>query len=133
MAEPLDRPWVMRTYSGHSTPTATNALYRTNLAKGQTGLSVAFDLPTQIGYDPDDPEARGEVGKVGVPVAHLGHMHQLLDGIDVATMNTSMTINATAPWLLALYIANAQDHGVEPAFLSGRIGRPTAKEHLSLG
>ncbi|HEX9969975.1 MAG TPA: methylmalonyl-CoA mutase family protein, partial [Acidimicrobiales bacterium] len=102
-----DRPWVMRTYSGHSTARASNELYRTNLAKGQTGLSVAFDLPTQTGYDPDAEEARGEVGKVGVPVAHLGHMQQLLDGIPVDQISTSMTINATAAWILALYIANA--------------------------
>jgi (2R)-ethylmalonyl-CoA mutase len=129
----MDGPWVMRTYSGHSTPTATNALYRTNLAKGQTGLSVAFDLPTQIGYDPDDPEARGEVGKVGVPVAHLGHMHQLLDGIDVATMNTSMTINASASWLLALYIANAEDRGVAPGALAGTTQNDIVKEYLSRG
>ena len=90
-----DRPWLMRTYSGHSTAKASNELYRTNLAKGQTGLSIAFDLPTQTGYDPDDPQARGEVGKVGVPVAHLGHMRELLDGIPQGEMNTSMTINAT--------------------------------------
>src|SRR5262245_62530527 len=108
-----DAPWMMRTYSGHSTAAASNALYRTNLAKGQTGLSIAFDLPTQTGYDPDDPKARGEVGKVGVPVAHLGHMKQLLAGIPAGEMNTSMTINATAAWLLALYIANAEDHGVD--------------------
>jgi (2R)-ethylmalonyl-CoA mutase len=123
----------MRTYSGHSTPRATNALYRSNLAKGQTGLSVAFDLPTQIGYDPDAPEARGEVGKVGVPVAHLGHMRELLDGIDVAEMNTSMTINATAPWLLGLYIANAQNRGVDPASLSGTTQNDIVKEYLSRG
>ena len=104
----------MRTYSGHSTAKASNELYRTNLAKGQTGLSIAFDLPTQIGYDPDAPEAAGEVGKVGVPVAHLGHMAQLLDRIPVESMNTSMTINATAAWLLGLYIANAEDHGRRP-------------------
>ena len=110
-----DKPWVMRTYSGHSTARASNELYRTNLAKGQTGLSIAFDLPTQIGYDPDAPEAAGEVGKVGVPVAHLGHMPQLLDQIPVESMNTSMTINATAAWLLGLYVANAEDHGVDPA------------------
>src|SRR5580698_9824914 len=100
-----DAPWVMRTYSGHSTARASNELYRTNLAKGQTGLSIAFDLPTQTGYDPDAPEAAGEVGKVGVPVAHLGHMHELLDQIPVQDMNTSMTINATAAWLLGLYVA----------------------------
>jgi len=129
----MDRPWVMRTYSGHSTPSATNALYRTNLAKGQTGLSVAFDLPTQLGYDPDAPEARGEVGKVGVPVAHLGHMHQLMDGIDVATMNTSMTINASASWLLALYIANAGDRGVRPDALAGTTQNDIVKEYLSRG
>src|SRR5450432_3831613 len=110
----VDEPWLMRTYSGHSTAKASNELYRSNLAKGQTGLSIAFDLPTQIGYDPDSPEATGEVGKVGVPVAHLGHMAQLLDQIPVESMNTSMTINATAGWLLGLYIANAQDRGVDP-------------------
>jgi len=109
------KPWVMRTYSGHSTARDSNRLYRTNLAQGQTGLSIAFDLPTQTGYDPDDLEAAGEVGKVGVPVAHLGHMEQLLDGIPVSEMNTSMTINATAAWLLGLYVANAQDQGVDPA------------------
>ena len=108
-----DRPWLMRTYSGHSTATASNELYRTNLAKGQTGLSIAFDLPTQTGYDPDHPLARGEVGKVGVPVAHLGHMRTLLDGIPLGEMNTSMTINATAAWLLGLYVANADEHGVD--------------------
>ena len=129
----MDRPWVMRTYSGHSTPTATNELYRTNLAKGQTGLSVAFDLPTQIGYAPDAPEARGEVGKVGVPVAHLGHMRQLMEGIDVATMNTSMTINASASWLLALYIANAGAGGVPPEALAGTTQNDIVKEYLSRG
>ena len=103
---------MMRTYSGHSTATASNELYRTNLAKGQTGLSIAFDLPTQTGYDPDSPLAKGEVGKVGVPVVHLGHMETLLDGIPVGEMNTSMTINATAAWLLGLYVANAERHGV---------------------
>ena len=102
----------MRTYSGHSTAKASNELYRTNLAKGQTGLSIAFDLPTQTGYDPDDPLAKGEVGKVGVPVAHIGHMGELLDGIPQGEMNTSMTINATAAWLLGLYVANAERHGV---------------------
>ncbi len=123
----------MRTYSGHSTARASNQLYRTNLAKGQTGLSIAFDLPTQIGYDPDAPEAAGEVGKVGVPVAHVGHMAQLLDQIPVESMNTSMTINATAAWLLGLYIANAEDHGVDPAVLSGTTQNDIIKEYLSRG
>src|SRR5690348_15712505 len=98
-----DRPWVMRTYAGHSSPAESNALYRRNLEKGQTGLSVAFDLPTQTGYDPDAELAAGEVGKVGVPIAHVGDMRALCDGIPLAEMNTSMTINATAMWLLALY------------------------------
>ena len=128
-----DRPWMMRTYSGHSTAKASNALYRTNLAKGQTGLSVAFDLPTQTGYDPDDPNARGEVGKVGVPVAHLGHMRQLLDGIPPGEMNTSMTINATAPWLLGLYVANAADQGVPSEALRGTTQNDIVKEYLSRG
>jgi (2R)-ethylmalonyl-CoA mutase len=128
-----DRPWVMRTYSGHSTPRATNELYRTNLAKGQTGLSVAFDLPTQIGYDPDDPDAVGEVGKVGVPIAHLGHMRQLLEGIPQDSMNTSMTINASASWLLALYIANAEAHGVARSALTGTTQNDIVKEYLSRG
>src|SRR5579872_1128080 len=122
MARPDRRresPWVMRTYSGHTSAKASNALYRSNLAKGQTGLSVAFDLPTQTGYDPDAPEASGEVGKVGVPVVHLGHMAELMDGIPVGEMNTSMTINATAAWLLGLYIANAEDAGVDTATLQG--------------
>ena len=123
----------MRTYSGHSTATASNALYRTNLARGQTGLSIAFDLPTQIGYDPDSPEAAGEVGKVGVPVAHLGHMKQLMDQIPVETMNTSMTINATAAWLLGLYIANAEDQGADPSKLSGTTQNDIMKEYLSRG
>jgi (2R)-ethylmalonyl-CoA mutase len=128
-----DRAWVMRTYSGHSTARASNSLYRTNLAKGQTGLSVAFDLPTQLGYDPDAPQARGEVGKVGVPVYHLGHMRQLLDGIPVEQMNTSMTINATAMWLLGLYIANAEEHGVDPGVLQGTTQNDIIKEYLSRG
>jgi len=128
-----DKPWVMRTYSGHSTAKASNELYRTNLAKGQTGLSIAFDLPTQIGYDPDDPAAAGEVGKVGVPVAHLGHMRELLDQIPVESMNTSMTINATAAWLLGLYIANAEDRGVDPRVLSGTTQNDIVKEYLSRG
>ncbi len=128
-----DAPWVMRTYSGHSTARASNELYRTNLARGQTGLSIAFDLPTQTGYDPDAPEAAGEVGKVGVPVAHLGHMKELLDGIPVADMNTSMTINATAAWLLGLYVAHAQEMGVDPALLAGTTQNDIIKEYLSRG
>jgi (2R)-ethylmalonyl-CoA mutase len=128
-----DQPWVIRTYSGHSSATASNELYRRNLAKGQTGLSIAFDLPTQLGYDPDAREAAGEVGKVGVPVAHLGHMRQLLDGIPVEKMNTSMTINSTAPWLLGCYVANAVDHGVDPAALAGTTQNDLVKEYLSRG
>ena len=107
-----DRPWIFRTYSGHSTAAASNALYRSNLAKGQTGLSVAFDLPTQTGYDSDHALAKGEVGKVGVPVSHLGDMAVLFDGIALDQMNTSMTINAPAAWLLALYVALADEQGV---------------------
>jgi (2R)-ethylmalonyl-CoA mutase len=128
-----DRPWLMRTYSGHSTATASNALYRTNLAKGQTGLSIAFDLPTQTGYDPDDPLAKGEVGKVGVPVAHLGHMAELLDGIPQGEMNTSMTINAPAAWMLGLYVANAERQGVESKALRGTTQNDIVKEYLSRG
>ena len=128
-----DRPWLMRTYSGHSSATASNALYRQNLARGQTGLSIAFDLPTQTGYDPDHPLARGEVGKVGVPVAHLGHMGQLLDGIPVGAMNTSMTINATAAWLLGLYVAHAEDQGVPSEALRGTTQNDIVKEYLSRG
>src|SRR3954449_11986521 len=114
-----DKPWMMRTYSGHSTATASNQLYRTNLAKGQTGLSVAFDLPTQTGYDPDALLARGEVGKVGVPVPHLGEMRQLFDNIPLGEMNTSMTINATAMWLFGMYLALADERGVDAALLAG--------------
>ena len=114
-----DRPWMMRTYAGHSTAAKSNALYRSNLAKGQTGLSIAFDLPTQTGYDPDHELARGEVGKVGVPVAHKGDMHALLDGIPLDEMNTSMTINATAAWLLALYVVVAEENGVDQAVAPG--------------
>lgn len=128
-----DRPWIMRTYSGHSSPTASNALYRSNLAKGQTGLSVAFDLPTQTGYDADHPLARGEVGRVGVPVSHLGDMRTLFDQIPVERMNTSMTINATAAWLLALYVALAQERGVDPARLQGTTQNDIIKEYLSRG
>ncbi len=128
-----DRPWLMRTYSGHSSARASNELYRSNLAKGQTGLSIAFDLPTQTGYDPDHPLARGEVGKVGVPVAHLGHMQQLLDGIPPGEMNTSMTINATAAWLLGLYVANAERQGVDSTALRGTTQNDIVKEYLSRG
>jgi (2R)-ethylmalonyl-CoA mutase len=125
--------WLMRTYSGHSTAKASNELYRTNLAKGQTGLSIAFDLPTQTGYDPDHVLARGEVGKVGVPVAHLGHMRTLLDGIPPGQMNTSMTINATAAWLLALYVANAEEQGTPSTALRGTTQNDIVKEYLSRG
>ena len=128
-----DRPWMMRTYSGHSTAKASNELYRTNLAKGQTGLSIAFDLPTQTGYDPDHPLAAGEVGKVGVPVVHQGHMRTLLDGITTGEMNTSMTINAPAAWLLGLYVANAADHGVASEALRGTTQNDIVKEYLSRG
>ncbi|MBA3287448.1 MAG: protein meaA, partial [Acidimicrobiia bacterium] len=124
---------MMRTYSGHSTAAASNALYRGNLAKGQTGLSIAFDLPTQTGYDPDSPMATGEVGKVGVPVVHLGHMRALLDGIPPGEMNTSMTINATAAWLLALYVANADEQGVPSTALRGTTQNDIVKEYLSRG
>jgi (2R)-ethylmalonyl-CoA mutase len=131
--DPPDRPWMIRTYSGHSTAKASNALYRSNLAKGQTGLSIAFDLPTQTGYDPDHLLARGEVGKVGVPVAHLGHMRELLDGIPVGEMNTSMTINAPAAWLFGLYVANAEEHGVSSQDLRGTTQNDIVKEYLSRG
>jgi (2R)-ethylmalonyl-CoA mutase len=128
-----DRPWMMRTYAGHSTAARSNELYRGNLAKGQTGLSVAFDLPTQTGYDADHVLARGEVGKVGVPIAHKGDMHALLDGIPLDAMNTSMTINATAAWLLALYIVTAEDNDVDPAALQGTTQNDIVKEYLSRG
>src|SRR6185312_6381008 len=114
-----DKPWIFRTYAGHSTAKASNALYRENLSRGQTGLSIAFDLPTQTGYDSDDPRARGEVGKVGVPGGHLGHVRELLAGIPVDEMNTSMTINAPAAWLLGLYVAHAAEHDVPSAELRG--------------
>ena len=130
---PKDRPWLIRTYAGHSTAAASNALYRGNLAKGQTGLSVAFDLPTQTGYDSDHVLARGEVGKVGVPVCHLGDMRTLFDGIPLEQMNTSMTINATAPWLLALYIAAAEEQGADVAQLQGTVQNDLIKEYLSRG
>ena len=128
-----DRPWLIRTYAGHSTAKASNALYRANLAKGQTGLSVAFDLPTQTGYDSDHVLARGEVGKVGVPVCHLGDMRTLFDDIPLEQMNTSMTINATAPWLLALYIAVAEEQGADIAKLQGTVQNDLIKEYLSRG
>ena len=128
-----EEPWLFRTYSGHSSAAASNALYRTNLARGQTGLSVAFDLPTQTGYDSDHPLARGEVGKVGVPIAHLGDMQALFEGIPLARMNTSMTINATAPWLLALYIAAAEAQGAARRDLSGTTQNDVVKEYLSRG
>ena len=129
-----DRPWLFRTYAGHSTAKASNALYRGNLAKGQTGLSVAFDLPTQTGYDSDHVLAKGEVGKVGVPVAHLGDMRTLFNDIPLDQMNTSMTINATAPWLLALYIAAAEEQGADiSAKLQGTVQNDIIKEYLSRG
>ena len=128
-----DRPWVMRTYAGHSDAKRSNELYRGNLAKGQTGLSVAFDLPTQTGYDPDHVLARGEVGKVGVSIAHKGDMHQLFDGIPLDAMNTSMTINATAAWLLGLYVTVAEENGVERAKLTGTTQNDIIKEYLSRG
>ena len=140
MHEPLgttrrerDKPWIFRTYAGHSTARESNALYRKNLAKGQTGLSVAFDLPTQTGYDSDHPAARGEVGKVGVPICHLGDMRALFAEIPLGTMNTSMTINATAAWLLALYVALADEQGVERARLQGTTQNDIIKEYLSRG
>jgi (2R)-ethylmalonyl-CoA mutase len=128
-----DRPWIIRTYSGHSTAAASNELYRANLEKGQTGLSVAFDLPTQTGYDSDHVLARGEVGKVGVPICHLGDMRTLFDQIPLEQMNTSMTINATAPWLLALYIAVAEEQGADTTKLTGTVQNDLIKEYLSRG
>jgi (2R)-ethylmalonyl-CoA mutase len=128
-----DKPWLMRTYAGHSTARASNELYRGNLAKGQTGLSVAFDLPTQTGYDADHELARGEVGKVGTPVAHKGDMHALMDGIPLDRMNTSMTINATAAWLLALYMVVAEENGIAPSDLQGTTQNDIIKEYLSRG
>src|SRR5690349_11688248 len=134
MTEPRrDKPWIFRTYSGHSNARESNALYRKNLEKGQTGLSVAFDLPTQTGYDPDHELSRGEVGKVGVSIAHKGDMHTLLDGIPLDEMNTSMTINATAAWLLALYMTVAEENGVERAALQGTTQNDIIKEFLSRG
>src|SRR3954447_17237996 len=142
MAE-KDRPWVIRTYAGHSTAAASNALYRSNLAKGQTGLSVAFDLPTQTGYDPADPLSKGEVGKVGVPIPHLGEMRRLFEGIPLAEMNTSMTINAVAMWMLALYQVVAEEQAASsggdlspaevPPQLAGTTQNDIIKEYLSRG
>src|SRR3954462_784020 len=129
----VDRPWMIRTYSGPSSARASNALYRNNLAKGQTGLSVAFDLPTQTGYDPDDELAAGEVGKVGVPITSLADMRALFDGIPLDEMNTSMTINATAMWLLALYQVVAEEHGHDIAQLAGTTQNDIIKEYLSRG
>src|SRR5262245_40377222 len=128
-----ERPWLIRTYSGHSTARKSNELYRTNLSRGQTGLSIAFDLPTQTGYDSDHVLAKGEVGKVGVPVSHLGDMLTLLDGIPLDRMNTSMTINAPAAWLLSLYIAAAEKQGVARAKLQGTTQNDIVKEYLSRG
>ena len=128
-----DRPWLIRTYSGHSSARASNELYRSNLAKGQTGLSVAFDLPTQTGYDADHPLARGEVGKVGVPISHIEDMSQLFDGIPLDKMNSNLTINATAAWLLALYTAAAERQGVDPSALKGTTQNDIVKEYLSRG
>ena len=128
-----DQPWLFRTYAGHSSARASNELYRTNLARGQTGLSVAFDLPTQTGYDSDHPLARGEVGKVGVPISHLGDMLELFEGIPLERMNTSMTINATAPWLLALYVAAAERQGADRTKLQGTVQNDIIKEYLSRG
>src|ERR1041384_6330168 len=128
-----DRPWMMRTYAGHSTAAKSNELYRINLAKGRAGVSVAFDLPTQTGYDPDHELAKGEVGKVGVPVPHLGEMRALFDGIPIEDMNTSMTINATAMWLRAMYVARAEERGVDPTLLAGTTQNDIVKEYLSRG
>jgi (2R)-ethylmalonyl-CoA mutase len=128
-----DRPWIFRTYAGYASPVATNARFKANLAKGQTGLSVAFDLPTQTGYDSDHPMARGEVGKVGVPVSHLGDMKTVFDGIPLGEMNTSMTINAPAVWLLALYVATADDQGASRSALAGTTQNDILKEYLSRG
>src|SRR6185369_480753 len=128
-----DKPWIFRTYAGHSTAADSNVLYRKNLAKGQTGLSIAFDLPTQTGYDSDHILAKGEVGKVGVPISHIGDMRTLFEDIPLARMNTSMTINATAAWLFALYIAVADEQGAERRLLAGTTQNDIIKEYLSRG
>ena len=130
---PKDRPWLIRTYAGHSTARDSNALYRSNLQKGQTGLSVDFDLPTQTGYDSDHLLAQGEVGKVGVPICHLGDMRSLFEKIPLDQMNTSMTINATATWLLALYIAVAEEQGADISALQVTVQNDIIKEYLSRG
>jgi len=129
-SRPRDEPWIFRTYAGYATPAHTNARFKTNLAKGQTGLSVAFDLPTQTGYDSDAEMARGEVGKVGVPVCHIGDMLTVFNGIPLERMNTSMTINATAVWLLALYVAVADELGCERGSLAGTTQNDVLKEFL---
>src|SRR5690606_33728732 len=128
-----DRPWIIRTYAGHSSAKASNELYRSNLEKGQTGLSIAFDLPTQCGYDSDDPIARPEVGKVGVPINSLDDFHMLFDGIPLEKMNTSMTINGTAMWLLALYVALARERGEDESKLQGTTQNDLIKEYLARG
>ena len=128
-----DKPWIFRTYAGHSTARESNKLYRQNLAKGQTGLSIAFDLPTQTGLDSDHPLARGEVGKVGVAISHIGDMRALFEDIPLASMNTSMTINATAPWLMALYIAVADEQGAARSQLQGTTQNDIIKEYLARG
>ena len=129
----IDKPWVIRTYAGHSTAEASNSLYRKNLSKGQTGLSIAFDLPTQTAYDSDNIIAKGEVGKVGVPISHIGNMMTLFKKIPLEKMNTSMTINAPAAWLLSLYIATAEKQGVDKKLLSGTTQNDITKEYLSRG
>jgi (2R)-ethylmalonyl-CoA mutase len=128
-----DKPWIMRTYAGHTTARSSNELFRKNLSKGQTGLSVAFDLPTQTGYDSDHPLAEGEVGKVGVPICHIEDMETLFEQIPIETMNTSMTINATAAWLLSLYIAIAEKRGLDISSLQGTTQNDILKEYLSRG
>ena len=133
MNELRDKPWVIRTYAGHSSAEDSNKLYRKNLSKGQTGLSIAFDLPTQTAYDSDDVVAKGEVGKVGVPVSHIGNMMTLFNKIPLEKMNTSMTINAPAAWLLALYIATAEKQGLKRSTLSGTTQNDITKEYLSRG
>src|SRR5919108_3551594 len=133
MAREKDKPWIIRTYGGYGSARQTNELYRKGLADGQTGLSVAFDLPTQTGYDSDHPLAKGEVGKVGVPISHIEDMRTLFDQIPLAGMNTSMTINATAAWLLALYIAVADEQGAQRAALQGTTQNDIIKEYLSRG